>query len=180
MGYGPGASSKLWRSYFPQAEIRQADNNADCVAKYQPSLTELEIGAVTGDQADVKTLFSWINQTNAKDDPFDAIVDNGGHTNMQIFNSFDVLFRNALRPGGIYIIEDLQVARSRPYVDGDRQHVMIDVIKGWIEAIVMGYEPSEDDYVPPKFPLPARVRSIDCWPSAFVITKCFDEDKRCK
>ncbi len=46
---------------------------------------------------------------------------------MQMFNSFIVLFEHALRPGGVYFIEDLLV--SRDYVDGDGTHVMIEVIK---------------------------------------------------
>lgn len=46
---------------------------------------------------------------------------------MQMFNSFMVLFQHGLRPGGIYVIEDVSVSRFAPYVDGDKQHIMIEV-----------------------------------------------------
>jgi hypothetical protein len=42
---------------------------------------------------------------------FDFIIDDGGHTNEQNFNSFMVLFQKALKPGGQYVIEDLQTSR---------------------------------------------------------------------
>ena len=122
----------------------------------------------------------WINETGAKDDPFDVIIDDGGHSNMQQYNSFMVLFEHALRPGGIYVLEDIHCSRN--FVDGDKEHVMIEVIKDWIEILVMG--PSQVPAVEgksytPKFKLPPRIRSIDCWTEACVFTKCFKSDARC-
>ena len=38
-----GASSKLWRWYFPQAEIYQAEYSKDCVEKHKEKLDELSI-----------------------------------------------------------------------------------------------------------------------------------------
>ena len=38
------------------------------------------------------------------------------------YNSFIVLFLHALKPGGIYFIEDLSSGRYA--VDGDQKHVM--------------------------------------------------------
>lgn len=41
--------------------------------------------------------------------PYRRTPDRRRHTNMQQYNSFQELFVNALKPGGVYVIEDLQV-----------------------------------------------------------------------
>lgn len=82
--------------------------DAGCVSSHQANLTTLGIRVVTGDQSDVPTLHEWINQTGGN---FDVIIDDGGHANHHIYNSFQVLFFKALKPGGAYFIEDLQVTR---------------------------------------------------------------------
>lgn len=82
--------------------------DAKCVLSHQANLTRLGIQVVTGDQSDIPTLHKWINQTGGN---FDVIIDDGGHANHQIYNSFHLLFFKALKPGGAYFIEDLQVTR---------------------------------------------------------------------
>lgn len=47
-----------------------------------------------------QTLESWVSMTGGG---FDLVVDDGGHTNMQLYNSFAVLFEKALKPGGLYV-----------------------------------------------------------------------------
>lgn len=56
------------------------------------------------------------------------------HVRLQMFNTFMVLFQQALKPGGIFIMEDLFVARTKWYTDGDKDHIMIEVVKDWIEV----------------------------------------------
>ncbi|PNH10802.1 Mycinamicin VI 2''-O-methyltransferase, partial [Tetrabaena socialis] len=118
MWYGPGHSAKVWREYLPHAEIWFAEYNAACVDKYRAELAELNEKVVTGDQADIPTLQRWVNETGGN---FDVIVDDGGHSNM-MYNSFYTLFYQALRPGGLYVIEDMQASRTGKYVDGDKEH----------------------------------------------------------
>jgi hypothetical protein len=47
----------------------------------------MNIQVVTGDQADNKTLDSWVATTGGD---FDVIIDDGGHTMPQIYWSFQV------------------------------------------------------------------------------------------
>ena len=84
-----------------------------------------------------------------------------------MYNSFIVLFEHGLNPGGVYFLEDLLCSRGMDFIDGDKQargmyivirfsfnpisplpslplpqlgssqHVMIDVIKEWIETLTM-------------------------------------------
>lgn len=68
---------------------------------------------VTGDQANQATLEKWLETTKGG---FDVILDDGGHTNPQIWNSFQFLFYKALKPGGIYFIEDIHVGRTGAWV----------------------------------------------------------------
>ena len=111
MNYGPGASATVWRKYLPRAELWFAEFD-DCVALNKPRLDALSVKVVTGDQADVETLEGWVKETQGG---FDVIVDDGGHQNRQILASFIVLFQKALRPGGVYFLEDMHVSRIGGY-----------------------------------------------------------------
>lgn len=177
MAYGPGHSVMLWKRYFPNAEIWMADYDAACVKAYSQNLTALGVRVVTGDQADLGVLQSWVATTGGG---FDVIIDDGGHTNMQMYNSFMVLFLHALNPGGVYIIEDMQLARAPAAVDGDKQHIMIEVVKDWMEALVL--DPGDDgvgDLFKLKFGLPPTLKTIDCSRACCAFTKCLKSDKRC-
>eukprot|EP00197_Chlamydomonas_leiostraca_P005403 CAMPEP_0202862440 /NCGR_PEP_ID=MMETSP1391-20130828/3477_1 /ASSEMBLY_ACC=CAM_ASM_000867 /TAXON_ID=1034604 /ORGANISM="Chlamydomonas leiostraca, Strain SAG 11-49" /LENGTH=226 /DNA_ID=CAMNT_0049541979 /DNA_START=434 /DNA_END=1111 /DNA_ORIENTATION=+ len=134
MQYGPGHSARLWRQYFPSAEVWMAEYDKECVERHKQTLVDIGVHVVTGDQASLLTLRSWINETGGG---FDVVIDDGGHSSMQQYNSLILLFLHALRPGGIYILEDLQIARTQQFVDGDKQHIMIDVIKDMLEALVI-------------------------------------------
>ena len=58
-----------------------------------------------GDRPKPSSTHTYIHTLSKSDDVisgqgFDVIVDDGGHTNLQIKNTFDVLFPQALNPGG--------------------------------------------------------------------------------
>ena len=65
-----------------------------------------DINVLTGSQDHRAELSRWIKSGN-----FDVIIDYGGHRNIQIWNSFNILFFEALSLVGFYLIEDLQVGR---------------------------------------------------------------------
>jgi predicted methyltransferase len=69
-----------------------------------------------GDQESVGTLRGWIKQSQSSVNSstgqgFDVIVDDGGHNTAQQLSSFMMLFQHALKPGGLYVIEDLHAGR---------------------------------------------------------------------
>jgi hypothetical protein len=112
MGYGPGASVKLWEELFPQAEKWEAEYNAACVEKHVET-GKLDGGYVlVGDQGDPATLDSWIEKTHGAN--FDIVIDDGGHQQCQIWTTFQKLWPR-LHSGGIYFIEDLHVSRRDMY-----------------------------------------------------------------
>jgi hypothetical protein len=63
---------------------------------------------LTGDQGNDNVLDEWIKTSGGN---FDVVVDDGGHQNCQIWNSFQKLWPT-IKPGGLYFIEDVQVARD--------------------------------------------------------------------
>ena len=120
MDYGPGASVAVWKHLFPEAELWEAEYVADCVHKAQERGQLDGIHTLVGDQADIPTLLRWIQTSGGN---FDVIVDDGGHHNCMINNSFDTLWPQ-LKPGGIYFIEDLHVGRSTNYISKDCGNVI--------------------------------------------------------
>ena len=110
-GGGPGKSASLWKHFFGEkvGEIWFAEYDAACVKREKDAGRMEGLNIVTGDQANVTTLYQWINETKGG---FDVIIDDGGHANRMIKTSFDVLFPHALRPGGLYFMEDLHVGRA--------------------------------------------------------------------
>ncbi|KAL4514733.1 hypothetical protein Ndes2437B_g01102 [Nannochloris sp. 'desiccata'] len=132
MSYGPGASSLVWPELFPNGKIWFAEYEESCIKNYWNETSRFNY--VVGDQSDRGVLEEWVAKTGGN---FDYIIDDGGHTNPQIWNSFDVLFNTALKPEGVYFIEDLNVGRFDPwYADGlptNNGSVVLDVLLDWAD-----------------------------------------------
>ncbi|MBZ4319381.1 class I SAM-dependent methyltransferase [Streptomyces huiliensis] len=94
-----GPSLKMWKRYFHRGLVYGLDL-FDKSALNQDRLT-----ALTGDQGNAETL----REVAEKYGPFDIIIDDGSHENEHVRVSFDALFPY-VRPGGLYVIEDLQTA----------------------------------------------------------------------
>lgn len=97
----PGASLRGWKEFFPKAQIFGADVDARIL------FTEDRIRTYYCDQtkpAIVRDM--WSKHSDLAEDGFDVIVEDGLHT----FEANRTFFENSvhvLRPGGIFVIEDL-------------------------------------------------------------------------
>eukprot|EP00957_Ditylum_brightwellii_P146846 11178758-Ditylum_brightwellii.AAC.1 len=117
MNYASGAPVALYKNIFTKAELWEAEYNGSCVEKSTKLLLwskagELEgIHMLVGDQADGTVLDSWIEKSGGN---FDVVIDDRGHNNYQIWHSFQKLWPT-VKPGGLYFIEDMQVARHNEY-----------------------------------------------------------------
>ena len=92
-GYKPGASLRMWRDYFPKAEIVGLDVSVASVI----------------DAADdrIRTILWDSKQELAIDvGMFDLIIDDGSHKPEDQLATFNVLSK-LIRPGSLYIIEDV-------------------------------------------------------------------------
>jgi hypothetical protein len=113
----PGASLRVWRDYFPKANIYGADLDRDVLF--------LEDRITTGymDQEDPESVANfWKNHPVYPD----IIIDDGLHE----YSAGICLFKNSfnrLKPGGIYVIEDVSkesLADYEKYFDKSRLDVM--------------------------------------------------------
>jgi hypothetical protein len=94
----PGASLRVWRDYFPNAEIFGADIDKDILFR------EDKIQTFYVDQTQSSSVVNMWNEINH--DSFDLIIDDGLHT----FDAGICFFENSidqLSSDGIYIIEDV-------------------------------------------------------------------------
>lgn len=109
--YGPGASYATWLEYFPRLELYYIEHDVDCVGVHADKFRSAHI--YTGDQANRSFLDNFAAATTA-DGLFDLVVDDGGHTMEQQLAALEQLWP-IVRPGGLYVIEDLQTSFLQHY-----------------------------------------------------------------
>lgn len=96
IGIWEGASLKLWQEYFPNARIYGVDNQP--MSQWE----DKRIQTYVCDQGSVDQLTSLADAIA----PMSIIIDDGSHEGIHQWTSFNTLFPT-LKPGGMYIIEDL-------------------------------------------------------------------------
>jgi hypothetical protein len=94
----PGASLRAWRDYFPHAFIYGADIDRTIL------FSEERIATFEVDQTDPASIAALWQNDGLRD--FDLIVDDGLHTFEAGIHFFEHS-HDRLRPGGIYVIEDV-------------------------------------------------------------------------
>jgi hypothetical protein len=102
-----GNSLRMWRSYFPGATVYGLDI---CAKRLPP---EPRIVVLQGDQSDQ----AFLAKLGASYGPFDLVIDDGSHFGRHQSASFAALFP-AVRPGGLYVLEDLETAYWESYEGG--------------------------------------------------------------
>jgi hypothetical protein len=158
MTLGVGASVLLWKTLFPNVSLWEAEYDAKCVEKLQSEGIVVGFNIVTGDQTSRATLQDWVATSGGQ---FDAVIDDGGHTNGQIRTSFEGLWPH-VKPGGLYFMEDLQVGRVYPWNDGGV--VISDMVQAWVEQLLTQHRGGD-------LPLPEGVESIFCQAEACMLRK---------
>ena len=96
--YRPGASLRMWRDYFPNASI------VGCDILKEVQFSDDNITTYVTDQSNVESLNTLIGYVGSPD----VILDDGSHQEEHMVLSFRELWKS-LRPGGIYIIEDVHI-----------------------------------------------------------------------
>jgi hypothetical protein len=168
MHYEPGASASLWPKLLPNAEIWMAEHDAACVQESVKRGWLPGIHTLTGDQSDPAVQQRWIQESGGA---FDAVIDDGGHSNWQIRSTFAALWPT-IKPGGFYFVEDMQAGRNSGWpqlTPRDHEAVFSDIIQSWIEQLTIergNWRPSAG-----RHPLPADVAFIACQREACVIAK---------
>lgn len=104
----PGASLRVWRDYFPQAQVIGADIDKDILFK------EERIETFMLDQTNKDSIRNFWDQVKATE--FDLMVDDGLHN----FLAGITLFKNSvhrLASDGIYVIEDVNFQDLAKYLE---------------------------------------------------------------
>jgi len=195
-----GHSLAMWLDYFPPGwAVTTLEYNAACVAAF-PALnpfgwsneTWARVALVTGSQAEPADL----RRAHDAGGPFDAVVDDGGHSYAMQIASFRTLFP-LLAPGGVYIVEDigpngLSGRATQQFNDAATTFIAyLDVV---LHAVVLGggnwEAPGATGPFPGRTPgillgdaevealypgareIAATVRSVSCATEVCVITKC--------
>jgi len=96
LGIWKGGSLRMWRDFFKKMHIIGLDRNPKWMIK-----GEERISTYCVDQKDIPEYIS-------EGEWYDIIIDDCSHVGSLSRQSFNHLFHNNLKPGGLYVIEDWQ------------------------------------------------------------------------
>lgn len=124
-GVSHGGSLQMWKHYFgPGATITGVDIDERCAA-----FTEDDIDVVIGNQEDRTFLYHLADSVGE----VDVLIEDGGHTMAQQIATFEVLWP-LIRPGGVFLIEDLHTSYWSSYGGGyKRSGTFIEYAKDLID-----------------------------------------------
>lgn len=105
IGVKDGASLRMWRDYYPDAEIVGIDIN--------PPIEVEGCKVLRIDATDPSALFDLMLG-------FDVIVDDGSHMTKDQLISFELLYTDGLCDGGTYVMEDIHTSFYTGYVNSAR------------------------------------------------------------
>lgn len=101
IGVKDGASLRMWREYYPGAEVVGID--------VSPVIDITGCAVLKMDATDVYALRELGR--------FDLIIDDGSHMTKDQQISFEYLFNHGLKRGGVYIIEDIHTSFYTSYIN---------------------------------------------------------------
>ena len=172
IGIKNGASLKMWRDFFPAAQIYGAD------------LRPIEVSGVfchCVDQSVPTDIRALAQKTGGR---FDILIDDGGHRMSHQQDTFMELFPH-VNPGGIYFVEDTHTSYMPSYQD--RPQTMMAFLKSCLDHLTLrgshlcdrggyGRDPESPSYCKHEFdkipfPLLEDVGTIHFYPRLAVITK---------
>lgn len=128
-----GGSLRMWRDYFPNAQIYGLDIDPGRMIE-----GEERIKTFLGDQSDVIIL----DKITSSIDALHIVIDDGSHVSPHQRTSFERLFPRM--PGGaLYFIEDLQLSYNPRWgtvegFPGGGPDTIMDYLKGIIDGTVKG------------------------------------------
>lgn len=121
LGVDNGGSLKMWRIYFPNAEIYGVDLKKEC-KQYERDRIHIRLGNTRSD--------SFLKDLAIRCGPFDVIIDDGDNERIAQLQAFKILWPY-LKKGGFYLIENTATSYTCGvcYSDGLMGHV-----KDWVDA----------------------------------------------
>jgi cephalosporin hydroxylase len=149
-----GAGARMWRDYFPDAQIwgLDIDPRSKCAEAER-------IHVVIGDQGNREALQRLATQAP----PFDLVIDDGSHHVTDIRTTFWAVFP-FMAPGGLYIVEDLWYSYYPEWEPKFQQHPAGRPDRREFDAFVQRHVWQMDHGR-------GQVASLHFWPSVLVVEK---------
>mmetsp|Transcript_27780 Transcript_27780/g.39442 ORF Transcript_27780/g.39442 Transcript_27780/m.39442 type:complete len:317 (+) Transcript_27780:161-1111(+) len=185
IGFLFGESYEMWRAYFPRASIYFMDKGFDPnyweTVKKRPDIVAQSF---VGDQSKVSDLQKALTDKNLAGD-LDFIIDDGSHYPDHQLITFKFFFEKGLKPGGIYIIEDIE---QNYWYQGDSYGYSHSFGKDHPKSVITVFKAMADvvnrEFGNPKKPFKSGLGpEVDKWVSSvtfghncIIITKMDDEE----
>lgn len=167
-GYGdrrPGGSLAIWRDYFVRSRVVGIDlHDKDVHLGHRVSFQQADQSS----EADLRSVVD-------RHGPPDIVIDDGSHIGEHVLASFRFLFP-LLRPGGIYVIEDLSTSYDPERGGGDPppEATAVGLLQGLVNC-AQSEDPTflvRPDWGPaPKAPPYPGVKSVHVYPGIAVVNK---------
>lgn len=114
VGAYKGASLRMWKDLYPEAEISCFDLFLDPDNISKEDVEKMGVKAYQGDQGYTQDL----NQIEGE---FDVIIEDGSHRSDHQIITLNALWPK-VKPGGVYVVEDLHCCNEPFYWAGDAKH----------------------------------------------------------
>lgn len=121
IGIFKGASLRMWREWFPNAEIYGVDINP---------------GHQVND-AGIQAFVCDATKEVPEIDNLQVIIDDGSHNSSDIIKTFDLLWPR-LKPGGWYVVEDLNAQWNPIYGGGEDGSAAIEMLHEYASKAFTG------------------------------------------
>jgi hypothetical protein len=112
---GASLPLQVWRRYLPKASVSILEFKKKCAEKFRDNIEGGGGRLYIGSQTDATLLQSVVKDSQQRGQ-FDVIVDDGTHKPDMQLTSFKGLWA-ALKPGGIYVVEDTCLQYRTAYQD---------------------------------------------------------------
>ena len=164
--WGAGHSVDLWHELLPRMTYYSIEHHRDCALAFVPRLGDRQF---IGDQSNG----AFLDECTAKTGPLDVVIDDGSHNVNHQRYSFEHLWP-AIKPGGIYVLEDLQTTflggyggESSGQALGTSGRMITDMV-----LTLLGRGPRGDaDGVSQNMAIMDDVASVDCFRECCVFVK---------
>lgn len=126
-----GGSLLIWKHFFPRGLVHGLDVHD------KSGLDQPRLRTIRGNQCDAALLAELAGRIG----PLDIVIDDGSHLSDDVLAAFHALFPR-LRPGGIYVIEDLQTSYW-PGWNGNRTGDDPATSTGFVKSLIDGLHHQE-------------------------------------
>ena len=180
IGYLLGCSFKMWEKYFPYGDIYAIEKDS----AHDKNPPKNLINGV--DQSDVNHLEK-VLENKKLTRQLDLIVDDGSHIPQHQIISFEYLFYNGLKPGGVYIIEDIEMnywRKGRTYgflveYGKESPESLMNILKDMVDVVNRHFESPHSQHTS-RFGknIDKMICGIYFGHNAVVVSKCTKRERR--